>query len=212
MKVISSRLLASAAVLAVVCSAPAHAGPDTAGTVSPQQVEAKFTYCRTCHGVQAQGFRGAFPIPRLAGQQPQYIMNQLHDFIAGRRKNAVMFSVAHVLRPAMVKALAEKFHKLNPKPLGGAPKALMPKGKLIFDNGVPSADVPPCQSCHGPDAKGNGQFPRLAGQLNDYIIHELENWPAIRGEKKTAAIMAPIAHKLTKPQIEAVAAYLSSLD
>ena len=71
--------------------------------------------------------------------------------------------------------------------------------------------------CHGPEAKGNGQFPRLAGQLYPYIIKVLTNWDKERGQggpanPDTSAIMQPIAHNLTKSQIAAVAAYLSSLE
>ena len=61
-------------------------------------------------------------MPRLAGQQPEYLENQLQAFIDRRRTNPVMFNVAHVLSPPMLKALAEHFRDLNPKPLGGAPK------------------------------------------------------------------------------------------
>ena len=67
-------------------------------------------------------------------------------------------------------ALAADFSELNPKPLGGAPRDLMAAGKKIFDEGIAAANVPACSSCHGPDAKGNDVFPRLAGQLYPYIV------------------------------------------
>lgn len=208
--------LAAAAIVSIAVIAAGRAEEPAKDTVPPQELQAKLLYCKTCHGVAAQGFRGAFPIPRLAGQQPDYIKNQLDAFIAGRRKNVVMFRVAHVLSPAMVNGLAESFHALNPKPLGGAPKELAAEGKTIFENGVASANVPACASCHGADAKGNGPFPRLAGQLNDYIIAKLTNWTKERGQDPknpdNSAIMAPIAHELTPKQVAAVAAYLSDLE
>jgi len=124
-----------------------------------------------------------------------------------------MFNVAHVLSPAMQAALAASFNDLNPKPLADAPKQLLAAGKKIYDEGVADANVPPCASCHGPEAKGDGQFPRLAGQLNDYIFNKLTNWNKERGQdpKKPDAsvIMQPIAHSLTEQQIKAVAAYLN---
>ena len=89
-------------------------------------------------------------------------------------------------------------------------------GKKIYEEGIPSADVPPCASCHGPEAKGNGVFPRLAGQLHDYIFNKLVNWSSERGQDPKnpdiSAIMQPIAHNLTKSQIAAVAAYLNYLE
>jgi len=89
-------------------------------------------------------------------------------------------------------------------------------GKKIYEEGIPSAEVPPCASCHGPDAKGADAFPRLAGQLHDYVFRKLTNWDKERGQDKanpdTSAIMQPIAHNLTEAQIRAVAAYLSYLE
>ena len=204
------------AAFATVFSFAARAEDSAAPAVPAQELKAKTDYCKTCHGVSAQGFRGAFPMPRLAGQQPEYLKNQLSAFIERRRTNPVMFNVAHVLSPPLLTALTTYFQKLDPKPLGGAPKELVPAGKIIYEEGVPSADVPPCASCHGPDAHGADAFPRLAGQLNDYIFRKLTNWDKERGQDPakpdTSAIMQPIAHSLTEAQIKAVAAYLSYLE
>lgn len=194
----------------------AHAQSKAAPGVSAQVLKAKTDYCKTCHGIEGQGFRGSFPMPRLAGQQPEYIAAQLQAFIERRRTNPVMFNVAHVLDPAMVKALSEYFQDLNPKPLGGAPKELVPEGKKIYEEGIPGANIPPCASCHGPDGKGADAFPRLAGQLHDYIFRKLTNWEKERGQDKekpdNSAIMQPIAHDLTEEQIKSVAAYVSQLE
>jgi cytochrome c553 len=209
-------VLLTAAFGIVASAAAARAEDKGAAAVPKQEFEAKVAYCKTCHGVSAQGFRGAFPMPRLAGQQPEYLQNQLRAFIERRRTNPVMFNVAHVLSPPMLTALATHFKDLNPKPLGGAPKELVAAGKKIYEEGVPNADVPPCASCHGPEAKGADAFPRLAGQLNDYIIRKLTNWEKERGQDKdkpdTSAIMEPIAHELTEAQVRAVAAYVSNLE
>jgi len=212
-----SRTAIVAAVLAIA-TASAHAESKVGPGVSPQTLKAKTDYCKTCHGIEGQGFRGSFPMPRLAGQQPEYIANQLQAFIDKGRTNPVMFGVAHVLDPAMVKALSEYFKGLDPRPLGGggATKENAAAGKRIYEEGVPSANVPPCASCHGPDAKGADAFPRLAGQLPDYIFRKLTNWDKERGQNKerpdNSAIMQPIAHDLSEAQIKAVAAYVSQLN
>ena len=214
MKVIGMHLALPAAVLAIVFAGTGRA--EERGVVSSKDLEAKIQYCKTCHGVSGQGFRGAYPMPRLAGQQPEYLENQLRAFIERRRTNPVMFNVAHVLSPSMVTGLATHFQGLNPKPLGGAPTELAAAGKKIYQEGVSGADIPPCASCHGPEAKGQDAFPRLAGQLHDYILKKLVNWSKERGQDlakpDTSAIMEPIAHGLTEPQIAAVAAYLSYLE
>jgi cytochrome c553 len=204
------------AVALAVVSLPIHSRSAVAQNVSAQALKAKTDYCKTCHGIEGQGFRGSFPMPRLAGQQPEYLANQLQAFIDRRRTNPVMFNVAHVLDPEMVKALAAHFKNLNPKPLGDGTKSFAADGKKIYQEGVPSANVPPCASCHGADAKGADAFPRLAGQLPDYILRKLTNWDKERGQKQdqpdNSAIMQPIAHDLTENQIKAVAAYVSQLD
>jgi cytochrome c553 len=204
------------AAYAIVVSAAAQAQDKGNAPIPKQELEAKIAYCKTCHGVSGQGFRGSFPVPRLAGQQPEYLQNQLQAFIERRRTNPVMFNVAHVLSPAMLKGLAEHFRDLNPKPLGGASKELVAAGKKIYEDGLPSAEVPPCATCHGPEAKGADAFPRLAGQLNDYVAKKLLNWSKERGQDAAkpdnSAIMQPIAHNLTEAQVQAVAAYLSYLE
>jgi cytochrome c553 len=218
MKGVRVRLVLSAAMLTIFFSAAAGADRAIAADVSPQQLKAKLDYCEVCHGVSAQGFIGYFPVPRLAGQQVEYIENQLKGFVEHKRANTaspektnVMFNVGHVLSPEMIKALAESFHKLNPKPLGGAPKENLAAGKKIFEEGIASANVPPCATCHGPDAKGNEAIPRLAGQLYPYVVSQLTSWAKERAETNSN-IMAPIAHGLTGEQINAVAAYISYLE
>jgi cytochrome c553 len=210
---ISAALLAVA--LAIATSLAARAEEKNKAGFSQSELKAKIDYCKTCHGLEGQGFRGSYPMPRLAGQQPEYLVNQLQAFIERRRNNPVMFNVAHVLTPEMEKTLAEQFNRLDPKPLDGASKENLTEGKKIYLEGIPKSDIPACASCHGDDAKGRDVFPRLAGQLHDYVYKKLTNWDKERGQDKNnpdnSAIMQPIAHNLTDPQIRAVAGYLSTL-
>ena len=217
-KGLSLHLALQTAILTIVFSAGDGVyGADAAG-VSQQDLHGKMNYCEVCHGASGSGFVGFYPIPRLAGQQVEYIENQLKGFVEHKRVNTespaatnVMFNVGHVLSPEMIRALATNFHDLNPKPVADAPKTNVAAGKKIFEEGIPSANVPPCASCHGADGKGNGAIPRLAGKLYPYVMKQLANWGKERTEQNSE-IMAPIAHEMTKPQIEAVAAYLSYLE
>ena len=214
MRIISSHLVAVA--LGAAFTAPGRGQDAGTASVSKRDLQAKIEYCKTCHGLAGQGFRGAVPMPRLAGQQPEYLENQLRAFVERRRTNPYMFNVAHALSPTMLTALTTQFSQLNPKPLGGAPKDLVAAGRKIYEEGIPDSNVPPCSSCHGPEAKGDAQFPSLAGQLHDYIFRKLVNWSNERGQDPanpdTSAIMEPIAHSLNESQIAAVAAYLSYLE
>src|SRR6516164_703788 len=96
---------------------------------SQGDLQAKLEYCKTCHGISGEGYRGSLPIPRLAGQQAEYLENQLRAFIERRRESKFMFAVANALSPAMLPALAAHFKDLNPKPLKGAPNDLVAAGK-----------------------------------------------------------------------------------
>ena len=177
-------------------------------------LNAKIEYCTTCHGASAEGFRGFYTMPRLAGQQPQYIQNQLRAFEERRRVNPVMANVAHGIPPAMIPALAERLHALNPPPYGGAPGAGAALGKEIFDHGLPDQNVPACSACHGPDAKGQRDIPRLAGQLYWYLTYTLSIWASERGQgdrPDISWIMRPTVANLTPKQAQALAEYVSTL-
>jgi len=210
MTAMSLRWALQVAVLAIIFSSASRAEDRSILTVSKQEFQAKLEYCKTCHGLSGQGYRGYYPMPRLAGQQPEYLENQLRAFIERRRTNPVMFNVAHALSPAMVAALAAHFKALNPNPIGGEPKESLALGKTIYELGLPESNIPACSACHGPDAKGHGEIPRLAGQLFPYTVQELTNWSKERGET-AAAVMMPTSHNLTPSQIAAVAAYVSTL-
>ena len=214
MRIVGLHLALPLVVAVVAFSATSQARESSVG-VSNRTIKAKITYCEDCHGTRAQGFRGYYPIPRLAGQQTQYLRNQLRAFIDHNRPNPIMSNVAHVLRPALITAVVNYFHGLNPPPLGGGPKGPAAAGRQIFDNGIPQKNVAACAACHGPNATGHDQIPRLAGQLYWYVVRELTNWPQERGQNPslpdTSVIMKPVAHSLTKSEIKAVAAYVSQL-
>ena len=214
MKFIRLQLALQTAALAILFSAASRADDGGKAAFSKPELQAKLEYCKTCHGLSGQGYRGYFPMPRLAGQQPKYIENQLQAFIEHRRMNPVMFNVAHVLSPSMIAALAAHFRDLDSNPIGGAPKENLAIGKTIFDEGLPEANIPACSACHGPAAKGKDEIPRLAGQLFPYTVKVLTNWSKERGQrsaKDTSSIMVPTTHNLTQSQIAAISAYISSL-
>ena len=64
-----------------------------------------------------------------------------------------------------------------------------------------------CAACHGPDGNSAApDFPRLAGQNQDYLVKALSDYKA--GDRKNA-IMAPQAANLSKRDIDDLAAYFS---
>ncbi|KAF2991488.1 cytochrome c (plasmid) [Methylocystis sp. MJC1] len=210
-------LLLGPALLAVA-STTSLAEERSPEPLSKPQLDAKIAYCKTCHGLDGQGFRGAYAMPRLAGQQTEYLEDQLHAFMERRRLHPLMQNVARALNPATLSAIAAHFKELNPKPLVGpaASKGLIAAGKKLYDEGVPDKQIPACASCHGSEAKGDGATPRLAGQLREYTVQTLANWNKERGQDPAkpdaSTIMLPIAQGLSHEEAVAVAAYLGSLD
>src|ERR1039458_5657501 len=94
MKVSSIRLALPTAILAIAFAAAGQAKDLDRADRSKGALLAELEYCKTCHGLSGQGYRGFFPIPRLAGQQTEYIENQLAAFIERRRENKYMYDVA----------------------------------------------------------------------------------------------------------------------
>jgi cytochrome c553 len=206
---------------AIAGAALLAAGQADAGGMRGGALEAKIDFCKTCHGQTGEGFQAFYSAPRLAGQNVEYIENQLNAMVSHKRGTPAtrqfMQSIAGSINPATRKALAKYFSGLDAPPASAArgPGHLAAEGRKIFDEGVPGANVPACAVCHGPDARGIGAVPRLAGQFYSYTVEQLKGWgKGLRskdpetGDENT---MAPIAKGLTGAQINAVAAYVSQL-
>lgn len=54
------------------------------------QGKTKYAVCWGCHGISAEGSEG---YPRLAGQNPAYVVAQLNNFRTGSRRNPAMTSI-----------------------------------------------------------------------------------------------------------------------
>ena len=113
--------------------------------------------CTWCHGPSSQGFSTA---PRLAGQRPQYLENQLLSFQAHTRDNPLskqyMWGATANISPEAAGALAAYFSTLEPKPANDGHEALVAEGRAIYRDGLPDANIPSCVACHGPNGQGAG--------------------------------------------------------
>jgi cytochrome c553 len=180
-------------------------------------VKAKMGYCTDCHGASGRGYYGYLTMPRLAGQQPEYLENQLKAFAQHRRTNTVlnMWRV-HSLSASLRATIAARFSRLNPPSMHDGPRRLVAAGKRLFEVGDPEGNIPACAACHGPDASGFGQNARLAGQLYPYTVRRLldlrRQSASDDGGSDAAAIMGAIARSLSKSQREALAAYVANLN
>ncbi len=203
MKTGGLKLVVQAAALAIFLPAAAHAG----------DVSAKLELCQSCHNLSFQGYSGYVVVPRLAGQTPEYITNQLKAFAERKRERGMFFNIArtHRVPAGMQDALARRFQNMHGKPIGGGPRHLEDAGRKLYADGVEAQDIPACASCHGKGAEGKDVSPRLAGQSYQYLVRELKRWNEARGQGTEQGAPKKKAHTLSSAQIEAVSAYVSYL-
>lgn len=171
------------------------------------------TTCYMCHTEHGNDPALAF-VPRLAAQTQTYIEGQLKAFRDGSRAGPAatiyMFPITQGLSDAQIKEAAAWFAS-QPPPAPFPSDDLAEKGRSIYKNGVLASQVPPCSSCHGDKAAGNGIFPRLAGQNPEYLLAQLRYFRSGVRNDQGADIMKPIAQHLTDDQMEEVAHYIGTL-
>ncbi|MGC8521988.1 MAG: c-type cytochrome [Steroidobacteraceae bacterium] len=199
-----------AAVAAAFTFGSLPSGAQGAPTPPQQAPELAIGVCGTCHGVDGNSINPMFP--RLAGQHAWYIEQQLKEFRDHTRGDpyavAYMYGMANDLSNATIVALAKYFSHQTPGPGTPHPAAVIDRGRNIYEHGIPSQGVPACAACHGPQALGSSQFPRLAGQHAEYIMKQLQSF---QNNMRNVAIMHGVAQTLHRSQMRAVADYLESL-
>lgn len=165
--------------------------------------------CSTCHGPRGISTSPEFPI--LAAQRKGYLEAQIDNFRKKTRneKDAhdFMWGIAGNLNEAIIGGIATYYATQPPAPGRVDDPALVAKGKELFDKGLPERGIPACQACHGEDAAGSSDFPRLAGQHARYVAKQLDY---IQTLVRAAPVMHGIVKDLAPAEIQAVAAYVQS--
>ena len=183
----------------------------------PEAGQGKAALCGGCHGMDGNSPDATFP--RLAGQYAGYIVKQVRDFQSGKRANndTMAGMAATVASVQDAKDIGAYFaqQKMADDPLVKPDRKLVEKGKKIFHQGNEKTGLYACVNCHGERGKGKAPdisvFPRIGGQHRDYIKKELHDFQAGTRSNDPAGMMSDIAKKLSDDEINAVAAYLSTL-
>ena len=161
----------------------------------------RIRFCGNCHGVNGNSKRPQ--IPNLAQQNPLYLFNAFEKFASGERKDFVMSKLAPSLTAADRVNIAIYFgqQKLLPHTEPVDP-ALLAQGEITFKT--------LCTGCHGANAEGRDNIPRLAGQPGEYLRKALTRFRD-KDPSRAGSVMMTIAADFSDQQISALAAYLQQL-
>jgi cytochrome c553 len=163
--------------------------------------------CFLCHGAQGESTSEVFP--RLAGQHAEYVAKQLDAFKTGKRKSSAMSEMVARLTPDEMLALGRYYEKMSlPREEAKDPQ-LAAMGRYLYHNGNKFSGVPACVSCHGMNAEGAANLPRLATQFSGYIHTQLKSFNK-RERTNDNVVMHVVAEKMTELEMAAVAEYVSS--
>ena len=182
----------------IVCATALAQQPQPAGNA--QRGATLASTCLGCHGIQ--GYRNADPdyaVPRLAGQQAQYLASALQEYKSDARQYPTMHLQAMSLSD---QDIADVAAYLASKPLVAA------SGSSASAPQVPQPALV-CTSCHGKDGIGvTPMYPSLAGQHASYLSRAIQEYQT--GYRKNP-IMNGMVASLKPADITAIVDYFSSL-
>jgi len=106
----------------------------------------------------------------------------------------------------------EQFEHRDPRSqfVAYVPNGSIARGEALAKYGG-SGTTTPCATCHGPELKGVGSIPGIAGRLPSYIVRQMYDFQQHLREGSAGALMSPIVEKLSHDDMISLAAYVSSL-
>ncbi len=171
-----------------------HAAEDKAALIKEGQLHTK--RCTSCHGSGGASKIDTNPI--LAGQQFDYLVNQLKAFKSGKRHSSIMNSLSARLNKNSIISISAYFSSL-PHTSAGGNAELAAEGKKKAAR---------CLGCHGSKAQGRGNFPKLAGQHPHYLEKQLH---AFKSGHREGGPMGAVAKTLSEQDIKEITAYFGTL-
>lgn len=163
--------------------------------------------CAACHGEDAktplqEGF------PKLAGQNADYMLNQMKDIKSGARTNGQsvdsMKPIVEDMSEDDMKAVSAYLASLKEEAAPAAAGAPHP-GKTLFLTKT-------CVACHGKEGKKPlPGYPAIAGQDKAYILAQTKDIKAGARTNGKANAMQPVMHLVNDDEIAQIADYLSTV-
>lgn len=189
--------------LAVAAAAAQPAAENSAGAELY-----KTKTCFTCHG--ADGKTPILPqYPNIAGQTPEYALQQMQDIKNGTRINgmsAAMKGIMHLVSDEEMKLLAE-YVSTFPRREGGISTAKDSEGAKLFKTKT-------CFTCHGADAKTPllPNYPKIEGQSAEYALQQMIDIKTGARDNAQTAAMKGIMHLVSDEEMQTLATFMSTLE
>lgn len=179
----------------------------------PVAGKAKSEVCVACHNADGNSTVPAWP--KIAGQQFQYLVDQLMEYRKGpegNRANDVMYGIVSGFSDQDIFDLAAYFSAQTQTP-GKADDALLALGEKTYRGGNIETHVSACIACHGPKGRGNelAKYPRLAGQHAEYTKTQLQAFASGARKNDPSGMMRSISEQLSEEEIRAVSSYIEGL-
>jgi len=161
----------------------------------PKAAEAMASACTSCHG--DMGNSSQADTPSIAGQEPGYMIFAINQYKNGTRKNDSMQNAVAKLTNTDINNYAAYFAmKTRNKPEVRVPEA----PKILAEK---------CFRCHGHNGLSNDEkTPRLAGQLESYLLNALKQYS---DETRKQSTMHAMAANLSLLELKAIAQYFAEL-
>jgi len=199
-------------LLALLAAAgSAQAADEAASHADPQAVSQDLArrVCVACHG---PGGHASSPLfPHLAGQPAAYLAGELRAFRSHQRDDReardYMWGIARMLDDRTIDALAEYYAQQSPGSAAALSASQLSAGEQLFARGDPQRGIPACVSCHGDHGEGRDSFPRIAGQQDSYVRHQLRE---MRVGDRPAPVMKNVLAGMDDAEIDAVASFLAA--
>jgi cytochrome c553 len=159
--------------------------------------------CTGCHGVDsAVNAYPGYHVPKLGGQNADYLEVALQGYRAGMRSHPTMHAQAAQLSDQDIADIAAHFASLE----GEAATGILAAGSEAIAAGQEKSAT--CQACHGANGMAAGpQWPNLAGQHHSYLVEALKQY---RSAGRSDPIMAPLVSQLDDETLEQIAAFYAA--
>ena len=185
-------------------------GKTAFGAGDAEAGKSKAAVCTACHGPDGNSTVPDFP--KIAGQIPGYVAEQLAAYKSGERANAIMAGLVLTMSEQDMLDIDAYYAQFESSKSSIDESELVAanRGQEIYRHGLSQYSVPACMACHGP--AGNGipsRYPKVSGQFKEYLVTALSEFKSgVRVNEE----MNTIAFRLSAQQIEDLALYMQALD